>query len=448
MPTPAFETSPSSSTAFIAAPPKPLDGFAPEEFRARRDALRATCPDGIILLRGSTEDEVVKPVNFRQNTAFWYLTGVETPGAFLVLLPEGISARAGNKDLAPEVREVLYLPARNATTETWTGPKLGPGEETQTATGIARVLEAGGLWGALQAWIGRNPIVYTLAPFGENARLTPAHALMQRLQNLAPIVQFRDLTLALARLRMVKSPAEQERLRQAIAITQEGQRAARKLITTHSVTHEHEVEAAIYAAFRNRGAHLGFASIVGGGINGSVLHYEDNDQPLRAGDAVVVDIGARFGHYTGDITRTYPVGGTFSPRQRELYALVLDAHERAISGYRPGQDTLLDLTDRCKAFFKDSPLHGVDSSGKEQTLDVFMPHGLSHHLGLDVHDLGDRELPLAPGNVITIEPGLYIPSEGIGIRIEDDYLVTETGLERLGPPLEKTLAEIETSGSG
>src|ERR1041384_4440141 len=144
MPTPAYEPNASPAPAFVATPPKPLDGFTPEEFRARRDALRAACPDGILLLRGSTEDEVVKPGNFRQNSAFWYLTGVDTPGAFLVLLREGLSARAGNKDLAPEVREILYLPARNATSETWTGPKLGPGEETEQATGITKVVDASG----------------------------------------------------------------------------------------------------------------------------------------------------------------------------------------------------------------------------------------------------------------------------------------------------------------
>ena len=446
MPTPAFEPTAAPAAAFVTAPPAPLDGFSPEEFRARRNALRAACPDGIVLLRGATEDEVVKPGNFRQNSAFWYLTGVDTPGAYLVLLPEGVSARVGNKELSPEVREILFLPARNPATETWTGPKLGPGEETEKATGIAKVVDASGVLSALQAWIGRNPRVYILTPYGDNARLSPVYALMRRLQEVAPVVQFRDIALPLGRLRMVKSPAEIERLSQAIAITQEGQRVARQLITSRSVAHEHEVEAAIYAAFRSRGAHLGFACIVGGGINGAILHYEDNDQPLRTGDAVVIDIGARFGHYTGDLTRTYPFGGTFSPRQREIYSLVLDAHERAISGYRPGIDTLQDLTDRCKAFFKDSPLRGIDSAGKEQTLDVFMPHGLSHHLGLDVHDVGDRELPLSPGNVITVEPGLYLPTEGIGVRIEDDYLVTPTGLERLGPPLEKSLAEIETEG--
>ena len=123
-----------------------------------------------------------------------------------------------------------------------------------------------------------------------------------------------------------------------------------------------------------------------------------------------MDIGAKLGGYCGDLTRSYPVGGKFSLRQRELYALVLEAHERAVSGYQPGLDTLKDLTDRCKAFLKDSHLRGNDASGAETTMNVFMPHGLAHHLGLDVHDAGDPLLRLAPGNVITIEPGIYIPS--------------------------------------
>ena len=164
---------------------------------------------------------------------------------------------------------------------------------------------------------------------------------------------------------------------------------------------------------------------------------------MQAGDTVVVDIGAQVDYYTGDLTRTYPVGGRFSPRQREIYSLVLAAHRYTVENYRPGEDTLKMLTDRCKEFLKESPLRAQDGSGAEQTMDAFMPHGLSHHLGLDVHDVGDREIPLAPGAVITIEPGIYIPSGGVGVRLEDDYLVTATGLQRLGPELPMDLEAVE-----
>jgi Xaa-Pro aminopeptidase len=435
---PASEARPQPAAA------APLDGFAPEEFQARRAALRAACADGLILIRGATEDEAAHASGgtYRQNSVFFYLTGVETPGAFLVLLPEGVPASAGLRDTPPDVRKILFLPARNPGRETWTGAQLGPGEETAKATGIAKVADTGSLWGALIGWLRRNPILYTLTPYGEGAKLTREYALMQRISDIAPCVQFRDCAETLSRLRVVKSPAELERIRQAIAITVEGQKAARALIAAGAGRWEYEVEAQIFATFRSRGAGLAFPTIVGAGVNGTVLHYEENRACMNAGDLVVVDIGARCGHYCGDLTRTYPVSGGFSERQREIYALVLEAHHRALTDYRPGEDTLKDITDRCKAFLKESPLRAHDADGKEQTMDTFMPHSLSHYLGLDVHDVGDRELPLIPGGVITIEPGIYIPAEGIGVRIEDDYLVTPTGLERLGPPLESDPDEL------
>jgi Xaa-Pro aminopeptidase len=429
-PADSAEMDTNSSTA-----PAPLDGFTPEEFKARRDALRAACPEGLILLRGATEDQAVAPGTYRQNSHFFYLTGVDTPGAFLVLLPEGVSASSGLRDLPPAAREVLFLPARSPYVETWTGPKLTPGETTEQATGMEKVVDAGGIWNALTGWLRRNPLLYTVSPFGEQAKTTREYALMQRIGDFAPVVQFRDVSAAIARQRVVKSPAEIERIRQAIAITVEAHQAARAFILEGAGRWEYEAEARVYAAFRSRGAHSAFAPIIGAGRNGTVLHYEDNHSPMQAGDLVVVDIGARFGHYCGDLTRTYPVGGALSPRQQEIYALVQEAHAHTLANYRPGADTLKMLSDRCKAFLKESPLRARDGEGKEQTMDDFMPHGLSHHLGLDVHDVGDPEPPLAPGSVITVEPGVYIPSEGIGVRLEDDYLVTAMGLERLGPSL-------------
>jgi Xaa-Pro aminopeptidase len=439
---PADETA--AAPAFLADPPAPLDGFPAEEFRARRDRLRAACPDSVVVIRGSREDEFMGASTYRQNSSLFYLTGVETPGAFLVLLPGSVPARTGLKDTPIEVREILFLPARNASTETWSGPQIGPGEATEKATGIQKVADAGAFWSSLTGWIRRCPFVSTLTPYGDNAATSREYAMMRQIATQAPAVQFRDAAMALARQRSVKSPLEIERIRQAIEITAEGQRVARTIIATGAGRWEYEIEAKIFETFRSRNATLAFASIVGGGPRGTVLHYEKNNQRLQEGDLVVVDIGARFGYYCGDLTRAYPVGGTLSPRQREIYSLVLDAHERVVSSCKPGEDTLKSLSDRCKDFLKDSPLRSRNEKGEEQTMNLFMPHGLSHHLGLDVHDVGDPEEPLRPGNVITVEPGLYLPGEGIGVRIEDDYVVTATGLERLGPELEKEIAQLET----
>ena len=192
-------------------------------------------------------------------------------------------------------------------------------------------------------------------------------------------------------------------------------------------------------AFRSRGARQAFASIVGGGRNATVLHYEDNHHVLQAGELVVVDIGAEVDHYCGDLTRTYAVGGAMTPRQQKIYGLVRDAFQRVLADYKPGEDSLKSLDDKCKAFLHELPLRALDADGKEQTMKTFMPHGLSHHLGLDVHDLvqiADREAPLQPGNVITVEPGIYIAAESIGVRLEHDFLVTDNGLQRLGPDLD------------
>lgn len=447
-PADASAGSPAQKLALLP-PPSPLDGFAPSEFKARRDALRAACPDGIILIRGATEDEVPHGLatRYRQNSSFFYLTGVDTPGCFLVLLPENVSATSGLRGYAPEVKELLFLPARDPAAEIWTGPKLGPGEETEKATGIAKTADTGKLFGALTAWLRRSPVLYTLAPWGDAARGTREYAMMRRISDAAPVVQFRDASPAVAALRVMKSPAEIERLRQAIAVTSEGQRAARALIAAvregSPPLREYDIEADVFRAYRAQGAVPSFASIVGGGVNGTTLHYEDNNAIVRPGDLVVVDIGARAGHYCGDITRTYPAGGVFTARQRAVYALVLEAHERAVHTFKLGQDTLLAMSERCKAFLKESTLRSTDPAGKEQTMDVFMPHSLGHFLGLDVHDVGDTEPPLRPGQVITIEPGIYLPAEAIGVRIEDDYLVTETGLERLGPPLERDPGAVE-----
>jgi Xaa-Pro aminopeptidase len=418
------------------------------EFWERRERLRAACPEGLLIVRGGTEDEAQAGTRYRQNSPFFYLTGVEAPGAFLALLPDHVPAQSGVRGARAEVRELLFLPPRDPGAETWTGPKLGPGPETEALTGMT-ILNSAQFIGACTEWIRRCPRVGTLLPFGPNARLTREAALLQRISDHAPAVQFFDIAPWLAHLRTVKSQAEIDLLRHAIAITVAGQEAARAVIAQGAGKREYEVEAAIFGAFRRQGAVTGFPTIVGSGFNATVLHYEDNDQVLQEGDLVVVDIGARHRHYSGDITRTYPVGGKFSPRQREIYQLVLAAHDEVVAGYRPGKDTLSALNERCRQFLHASSLRARNPTGTEQTMDTFLPHRLGHHLGLDVHDLtaligsnsldvydeNGREEPLTPGAVITIEPGLYIPSESLGVRLEDDYLVTETGLELLGPRL-------------
>ncbi len=168
---------------------------------------------------------------------------------------------------------------------------------------------------------------------------------------------------------------------------------------------------------------------------------------------VVVDIGARVGHYCGDLTRTYPAGAAgvapaYGDRGREIYDLVLAAHRNAVLAFRFGEDSLDTMNARCKSFLEASPMRSRDADGEERTMDRFMPHSLGHHLGMDVHDVGERDTPLPAGSVITIEPGLYLPAERIGVRLEDDYVVTPEGLRRLGPDLEVDAAAVEAAMRG
>ncbi len=164
---------------------------------------------------------------------------------------------------------------------------------------------------------------------------------------------------------------------------------------------------------------------------------------MESGDLVVVDIGAEIQNYTADITRTFPVSGTFSDRQRELYQAVLDAQEAVAKAIKPGETRLSELTEIASRSLRQSPLRAKDEDGKEHTLDHFFIHGVSHYLGMDVHDVGSGRQPLKPGEVFTIEPGVYIPAENVGIRIEDDYLVTEEGVEKLSRGIVSGAEDVE-----
>ena len=444
MTVPSADPQAAAPAPVLLTPPAPLLGLSAEEYRTRRQALRTLCPDGIIVLRGATEAEAVNPGRYQQNSTFLYFTGVQTPGSFLVLLPPDVPAEAAIRGAGKEIREILYIPARNAGMEAWNGPQLGPGADTEAATGIQKTADASGLDMALMNLVRRCPHVYFEVPFGPGNGVSRTAAFIEHCRCQMPSMVVKDASDAIGRLRMVKSQAEIDRTVEAIKITQAGHRAARKVIAAGDGLHEYVAEAAALQAFRSHGAGLAFGSIVGAGHNATVLHYEENNCPMKQGQLVVVDIGAKTGGYCGDITRTYPVGGKFGEREKAIYNTVLGALENAIATYKPG-DTLQDLQDRCKAYYKAQPLRSKDAAGNELSLDNFYPHGLSHHLGIDVHDVGDRLLPLSPGCIITVEPGLYLPSEGIGVRIEDDYLVTETGLELLGPPLERTVEEIEAA---
>jgi Xaa-Pro aminopeptidase len=415
-----------------------LFGQTPAEFAARRAAVRNAAKEGIVLLRAPAEGDDVDRVRYRTENDIMYLTGVEAPGAVLALLPDGDPT--GKK-------EILFLtPVRGA--GVWVDAVAVPGKETERATGIEATMPLSGLWETLKPSIEKAATVYLPGPVGERARYTANGQMEDRVKSINPRIKVStDATRTIHALRWQKSPGEIANLRAAIGATGDAQRAAARNIRPG--VSELAVEGDIVAAFRKGGApREGFPSIVGAGPNSTILHHFASSRKMQAGETVVVDIGAEYNYYSADITRTFPCGGKYTPRQRELYQLVLDCQKACEKYVVPGKTTLGELHGYAAQFLRKSPLRAKDPSGAERTMDTFFVHGLGHWLGMDVHDVGGPSSVLQPGVVFTIEPGVYVKSEGIGIRIEDDYLVTESGLEKLSKGIPVEVTEIEALMKG
>lgn len=400
------------------------------EYRQRRERLMELTKDGIVVLSGAVEEEFGEVGKFRQRNYFLYLTGVEVPQALLILTAAG-------GEVAEE-REILFLPPRNPARERWTGPKIGPGDAAERTYGIQRALSTVNFESELKRLAEKTRILYTVVPSGPSARFRWEQQFIERVRQIVPDAEIRDVTPLINEMRRVKSPEEISLLREAIRIT--GEAHADVMAALRPGLYEYELEALVMAAFLRNGAmRAGFPSIIGSGPNSTILHYMDNTRQIGEGELVVVDIGAEYKYYTADITRTLPSSGRFSARQRQIYELVLGAQKAAEAAFRVGRTTIRDLQRAAIEFMRASPLRSSDG----QTLDRYFIHGLGHYLGMDVHDVGDYSKPLTPGVVFTIEPGIYLPAENIGVRIEDDYLVTENGLVKLSAHIPSSPDEIE-----
>ena len=356
------------------------------EYKERRERLEQRIKGNVLVLRAAPEEELVE---YQQERNFYYLTGFDEPNAILLL---------DAASTPPE--DFLFLPERKPLEERWTGTKLGPGPEAETATGFSKVLPVSEFDATLKKASERAKSVYGV----------------------------KEVVNDIAHLRQTKSPTEVALLEKAVRITLKGQEAATRTIAPGVM--EYEVEAALEYEFRRNGAERpGFPSIVGSGPFSTILHYDKNTRRMESGDVVVVDIGAEWGGYSADVTRTYPVSGKFSPRQREIYQIVLDAQKAAMAKIRPGV-TFRDIHQASSSYIR--------SKGYEK----YFIHGTSHHIGLEVHDAGSTERPLEPNMVITVEPGIYISEEQLGVRIEDDVVVTPTGYRMLST-FPKEIDEIE-----
>jgi len=409
-----------------------------EEYAARRAKLRAAV-DGPIVLYGYTGNEDGSEVAiFFQETSFYYLTGHSEPGAALLIAPGAGDAQAPN--------EVLYLPPRvldphDYRGETWEGPKIGPDDPDVTAkTGFAHVEPIAKLKGDLEKLAKTQKTFYTILPpeKGEDGypHFTESTA---ALRAMVPGAQIKDAASQIYALRQVKSEAELALLQKAIDVSIDAHFAAAGMMRPGLF--EYQVAARMKEIHEMGGcAREAYAPIVGAGFNSTVLHYSVLDGEIKDGDVVVMDVGGEYGGYAADITRTVPANGHFTARQREIYDLVLGAQNAALAAVKPGA-TILGRKDSLQQIVIDYFNSHPDKQG--HVLTKYYPHGVSHHLGLDVHDPGDRARPLEPGMVITVEPGLYIPAEKIGVRIEDDVLVTRDGYKMLTARLPRTADEIE-----
>lgn len=401
--------------------------ISPQEYKARRDAYAERTKDGVTVLFNSLEEDLRE---YAVDKDFYYLTGCTAPEAILVLSP-------GH----PHHRETLFIPERDPAQEKWTGVKLSAGAETAKLLGIERVLTLNQFQSELAALAAAQRKIYAVLALAKSNRpLSIEEGQVARLKGLFPFSEFLNAAPHIAFLRMKKSAAEMALLERAIQITLEGHKAAAGQI--RAGRHEYEVEAALEYEFRKRGAtRPGFPSIVGSGPNSVTLHYDKNTRRMEAGELVVVDIGAEFDEYTADVTRTYPVSGKFTSRQREIYNIVLAAQEAALQEVKPG--ALYNKSGAIhQAAYNYINTHGKDSKGNP--LGQYFIHGTSHHLGLDVHDaVSDPSRPLEPGMVITVEPGIYLPEENLGVRIEDVVLVTETGYQLLTKELPRAVEQIE-----
>ena len=397
----------------------------PEATAARRQALLSRIGRGVVLIPAARErdleTEYVQDNDFRQHNTFFYFTELEAEDAWLLMTVRG-----------PDSTDVaLFLPPRNPAQERWTGVRLGPDSTAARRTGIATVLPLDSLDRRLRmAQVRtRGPVYIPLdVTTKDERRLTDLTFAGRDVRNLRPIVDS---------MRLVKDAGELARLRMAVDISVLGHRAAMR--AAHPGIFEYEIEAAFEGEVRRQGAdRLGYPSIVGSGPNGTTLHYDTNRRRAQDGELVVIDAAAEYGQYTADITRTWPVNGKFTSRQKAIYNLVLATQQAAFDAVRPGVK-MMTLDSISRAYMRE---HSGSLCG-ESTCDAYYIHGLGHWIGMDVHDVGDYTTPLAPGMVFTLEPGIYLPDEALGVRIEDDILVTPTGGEWLSAGAPRTTDEVE-----
>src|SRR4030088_1569822 len=415
------------------------------DYHARREAL-ARKAAGVVVLFSPMENEGPNNIyGFRQEDNFFYLSGLTEPGSALLIAS---SVEAKGDTAAHAYSEILFLPARNLIQEKWTGPKLGPeNPEAARITGFDRGEEMGKLPDEVtKLATGGHPVIHTdVGSHDESSASAEPLAFLKRTNSF---LVFQDVKPMLSSLRTYKDAGEIGLLRKAVDASVAAHFAAFKAVKP-KVT-EREISALMQYEWGKRGCERpAYAPIVGSGYYSTVLHYSEDSATLKAVDVVVIDAAGEYSMYAADITRTLPVNGHFTARQREIYDIVLGAQQAAAAAFQPGKsmlggDSENSLNKVAKEYINS---HGKDLHG--EPLGKYFIHGLGHYIGLNVHDAGDYKVQLGPGVVFTIEPGIYIPEENLGVRIEDDYYVDQSGrLIKLSDALPSKAEEVEKAMIG
>ncbi len=414
------------------------------DYRARRQALASKTNGGAVLLFAPPEAEGPNAIyGYRPDSDFYYLSGWTAPGAALLIVP---AIEAKGTDPARPYTEILFLPAHNYVEEKWTGPQLGAeNPQAGSITGFDHVEVLDSMRDQLVRLLPQpRATIYTDVPGpGETSNSQTPMEWLSRANAFPLGLSLQDVRPLLASLRTYKDAGEVDLIRKAVNASVSAHLAA--MHTMKPGTTERETSALMQYEWGKRGCERpAYAPIVGSGFNSTVLHYSDDSGVIQSGDVVVIDAAGEYSMYASDITRTLPATGKFTARQREIYDIVLGAQRAAMAAFQSGKSYL--RRDKPNSIhnvaYEYINTHGKDLHG--EPLGKYFIHGLGHYVGLDVHDAGDYDVPLAPGMVFTIEPGIYIPEEKLGVRIEDMYYVDASGkLIQLTEALPHTADEVE-----
>lgn len=400
-------------------------------YRARRLNLMNQLPEKCVVVIFA-QHEVKRSADasypFEVNRNFYYLCGIDEPLAVLMMVKD----KSG-------LSEKLFIRDIDLTMEKWVGTFISK-EKAAKISGITQVEFISIFDSTLTKILDQQVELFIeYKQLDKLDALTLAQQLEQRLTQSHPSTKIHNIFDQLARLRMIKSEEEIQAIKQAIALTDSAFRHA--LDHLHLNTKENDIHADFQHYLTKHHSKLAFDLIVAAGKRACVLHYVANNQDINQDDLILMDMGAQFEYYNADITRVFPKSKTYSEKQKKYIAIVLEAMDAIMEAVKPGV-TLKQLNDIVISIYQ-KRLKEIGLIESDDQVSEYYYHGVSHHLGLDTHDISDRTLPLEVGNVITIEPGLYIAHEGIGIRIEDDVLVVADGCVNLSKDVIKTPEQIE-----